>query len=243
MADYLDRLAARAIGGGSGVVPRLRGRFEPEAHALSDVDSIDWEAPAARSVGAAPLDPPPIGSAPAGSGSPGPQSGDAVAAGVVPVDAAPSGAGSPGRGPASVALSSPGPGSPLPSGSAPASGAPLSVDQPATHWFDTDASGGDGPGGDRSHPARPTAQSSPGPAVRPLATLAPRWSPSGPALRPVPPAVSDPAPSTVVRISIGRIEVRAAVAPPPPPPPRPARPAPPARSLADYVNGDDGRPR
>jgi hypothetical protein len=57
----------------------------------------------------------------------------------------------------------------------------------------------------------------------------------------------DAQPRPVVRIAIGRIEIRPPAVPAPTgaaaPPAAPAPPAVPVRSLEDYLHGDDGRPR
>ena len=217
MADYLGRLAARALGQLPSVTPRVPARFEPvddEAPELLEQDTDVF-------AGVEPLE----GAGPRPTG-------DEPASTVEPL---------PSRGP-EVSVAEARPAGPAAAGDNVAPPPVPSVRVGDVAIVHSEPSRVDGP----VEPAR----------AAPLAES--RRTPVVPVTPPPPPTpVSRASGGTAVRISIGRIEVRAAPAPAaapaivsvsapaaaPQPAPRAAPPEPAELTLSAYLRGDRGRDR
>ncbi|MDR7186723.1 hypothetical protein J2X85_003780 [Microbacterium trichothecenolyticum] len=214
MSGYLARLAARAGGAPAAAGPRLPSRFEP----MSGEGSTDAAAP------------PPIATAahaPARAELPGPP-----AKSDAPVRLEPAG---PARGEDDRAIAAP---SDRAGRSGAAGTAPEFVTAeptPERGTLDVDAEPSDAAAAPALAPAAPRVEAAPPRRAEPLTATTPavRASTRDEASAPVP----EP---DVVHVTIGRIEVRATLAPPAAAP-RSARPArDPERTLHDYLTG---RPR
>ncbi|MFI0408202.1 hypothetical protein [Actinomadura sp. 3N508] len=235
MADVFTRLARRAIGDEPGFRPKLPARFEPTASfagfATHDTGHPDADFAGSRrpedSAGAGPQ----TAAGPPGQAPPLPRA--ERAATPPPADAAPR-------------VSTPSPAQARPPDTRAVPPPPEKLAEPSRA---------------ADEPVRPPAAPD---GVRPRAQGEPRRGRSGAGdphrVRPVPPEPdialpprrppAAPAGSAEpdVHISIGRVEVRTVPVPPERPAPAPAAPPPaappaPGLSLADYLRGDDGRPR
>ena len=238
MADHLTRLAARALGQAPSVAPRLPSRFEPAQAGPSP----DWDEPAPfwdrdePSYGGPVEDALAEGEPAAGRRS---RPGRALTGVLGLAD---------GRrpGPAAGAASRP---PPARAPREPAAATPVRPGQPAGPDHAAGAAAGQRLG-TAVHTGRPAVPARSGRAGEPV-----RGAPVVPVTPAVPPPVPVPRPPSrepSVRISIGRIEVRAVpgpaatppAAPAPATPPRPGagRPSEPAElTLSAYLRGDRGR--
>lgn len=235
---FLARLAARTDPGAPALAPRLRARFEASAPSLpleaegKEVTAGLVAAPPGRPPAGAALSPephlrpPPPPTRPDAPPSPAPDR--AAGARTQPREDAVGRAPEPSRAAPILAVSPRRP--PLPA--AP----PLYEVSPETspRVLPPQAAAVPPPAdGDAQAPAGPSAEATRPPAAPRSAALPARWAPSAPA--PLRDAARSPSPETVVRIEIGRVEVRA-VAPPRPAAPAVPRTAEPSR-LEAYLAG------